>query len=40
MQSYATFFAINLHVKFPHTFQLGEQNANVALHPFVNNDVC
>ncbi len=30
------FFATNLHVKFPHTFQCGEQNANVAFHPFVD----
>jgi hypothetical protein len=28
------FFAINLHVRFPHTFQCGEQNAN--FHPFVD----
>ncbi len=32
MQLYAT----DLHVKFPHTFQRGEQNANVAFHPFVD----
>jgi hypothetical protein len=30
------FFATNFHVKFPHTFQHGEQNANLAFHPFVN----
>jgi hypothetical protein len=24
------FFAINLHIRFPHTFQHGERNANVA----------
>jgi hypothetical protein len=29
------FFATNLHVRFPHTFQHGEQDANVTFHPFV-----
>ncbi len=31
------FFATNnLHVKFAHTFQHGERNANMTFHPFVN----
>ncbi len=30
------FFATNLYIRFPHTFQHGEQNANVAFHPFVD----
>jgi hypothetical protein len=30
------FFATNLHIKFSCTFQHGEQNVNVAFHPFVN----
>jgi len=30
------FFATNLHIRFPHTFQHGEWNANMAFHPFVN----
>jgi len=30
------FFTTNLHVKFPHTFQHGKQNANVTFYPFVD----
>jgi hypothetical protein len=29
-------FATNLHVIFPHTFQCGEWNVNMAFHPFVD----
>ncbi len=30
------FFATNLRIRLPHTFQHGKRNANVAFHPFVN----
>ncbi len=30
------FFVVNIHVRFPHTFQRGERNANVAFHPNLN----
>jgi len=29
-------YAINFHINFPHTFQHGKWNANVAFHPFVD----
>jgi hypothetical protein len=34
------FFVINLHVKFPHTFQSGKWNANMAFIHLSTNDVC